>query len=198
MLVNELVEAGLLVMEDVPGALPRYSLRRDFDWDGRYLLFARSASVWLAAKAGPPDALATVVPDSDAAGEDEYGRDAPTAFDRAWSEIRANVASRGKPSGRPPSLDEAMSRLLNALFKGTSFKAPNGEALNAAVSAALQIPVGVVALILAPFGSVPRVVRRVDEVGAGCRIEVDPELTWDALAAYPKTQDVCERFLELR
>lgn len=199
-LVEELVAEGLLVMDDVPGELPRYFLEPNFDWDGRYLLFARSASVWKAAKAslsnGPPTPMITR--ESDVDDEDNYDRDATAELDRIWNALRADRLARMKPSIRPPSLDEALSRLLKALFKGTSFRAANGDALNASVSAALQIPVDAVTAILAPSESVPRVVRCVDDAATGCRIEVDPELTWDALAAYPRTREVCKQYLQLR
>lgn len=47
-LVSELLDSGLLVLDDVPGALPYYSLEPEFEWeDGRYKLFPRARAAWL-------------------------------------------------------------------------------------------------------------------------------------------------------
>lgn len=40
-LISELLDCGLLVLNDVPGALPRYALDPEFEWERRYKLFFR-------------------------------------------------------------------------------------------------------------------------------------------------------------
>jgi len=195
-LIAELLAAGFLVIEDVPGELPRYALQPNFDWDGRYLLFPRSASVWQARKASAQ--LATAVPEGDVDSDDEDDLDASAALDRAWEAARSDVLRRAKSTNHPPSLDHVLSRLLTALFTGESFKAPSVDELKAWISAQLQIPPDMAARIVDRSAGVPAVVRRVEDGASGCRLDIDPELTWAALAAYPRTQKACERFLGLQ
>lgn len=53
LLVAELLDVGLLVLEDVPGELPRYRLDRAFEWEGRFNLFSTAHAVWRRKAAGP-------------------------------------------------------------------------------------------------------------------------------------------------
>ncbi len=46
-LISELLDCGLLVLNDVPGALPRYALDPEFEWEGRYRLFPRARAIWI-------------------------------------------------------------------------------------------------------------------------------------------------------
>lgn len=62
-LVAELLECGLLEMEDVAGELSRYRLVNDFQWEGRYQLFTVAQQKWLARKIRrqePPNASVPV------------------------------------------------------------------------------------------------------------------------------------------
>lgn len=198
-LVEELLNAGLLEMEDVPGELPRYTLHANFEWDGRYRLFPRSASVCRAAqKALSTNDEITLASKSDITGLGGYGREVPSAFDRAWNTVQTDNHARTKANGTPPNLDHALSRLLTALFNGQSFKASNADELKALVTSRLQIPQAMAAEIVDRSPGVPTVVCRIDDGSNGLQLDVDPELTWSALAAYPKTQEACERFLNIR
>lgn len=46
LLVSELLDCGLLILEDVPGSLPLYQLADDFEWDGRFKFFPQAAAAW--------------------------------------------------------------------------------------------------------------------------------------------------------
>lgn len=46
LLVSELLDCGLLMLEDVPGSLPLYQLAVDFEWEGRFKFFPRAAAAW--------------------------------------------------------------------------------------------------------------------------------------------------------
>jgi hypothetical protein len=52
-LVAELVDCGLLEIEDLAGELPQYRLAADFEWEGRYRLYTRAMSSWLALRDRP-------------------------------------------------------------------------------------------------------------------------------------------------
>lgn len=46
-LVSELLDSGVLMLHDIPGALPHYSLDAEFEWIGRYKLFTQASATWL-------------------------------------------------------------------------------------------------------------------------------------------------------
>lgn len=46
LLISELLDCGLLILEDLPGSLPHYQLADDFEWHGRFKFFPRSAAAW--------------------------------------------------------------------------------------------------------------------------------------------------------
>lgn len=46
-LVSELIESGIFILDDMPGALPHHSLDLEFEWVGRYKLFPQASAVWL-------------------------------------------------------------------------------------------------------------------------------------------------------
>lgn len=46
-LVSELLDSGVLILHDIPGALPHYSLDAEFEWDRRYKLFPQAHAAWL-------------------------------------------------------------------------------------------------------------------------------------------------------
>lgn len=54
-LISELLDSGLLVLDDVPGALPYYTLEPEFEWDRRYKLFPQAHAAWLVSmRENPP------------------------------------------------------------------------------------------------------------------------------------------------
>lgn len=166
--------------------------------DGRYLLFARSASVWAAQKASTLAAVTAASGDGDGMYGVRYGRDAPSVPEQLWRPVRVTVPARTNPSNGARTADEALSRLLKSFFKGQSFNAPNRERLKFVIAAQLAIPPEMLVAIFDGAGGFPTAVRWVDDGDAGWYGEIDPGLSWDALAAYPGTQKVCERLLELR
>jgi len=53
LLIGELLDAGFLIINDLPGELPLYELSEDFEWDGRYRLFQLAHHAWQAMRDKP-------------------------------------------------------------------------------------------------------------------------------------------------
>lgn len=53
LLISELLECGLLLLEDRPGEMACYWITEDFNWTGRFRLFNRARAAWQAATAAP-------------------------------------------------------------------------------------------------------------------------------------------------
>lgn len=73
-LVSELLDCGLLVLDDVPGALPRYVMDPEFEWEGRYRFLPRARAAWgeRMRDEGPPFGHGEGLPD-DADAEEPNG-----------------------------------------------------------------------------------------------------------------------------
>jgi hypothetical protein len=71
-LVSELLDSGLLVLDDVPGALPHYSLEPEFEWNGRYKLFPQARAAWLECLRQDPPQVGEQPDDSDEQADDAY------------------------------------------------------------------------------------------------------------------------------
>lgn len=72
LLVGELLDVGLLVLEDVPGELSRYRLDRDFEWEGRFNLFSFAHAAWRKKAAQPATAPSLRSQDDVADDEDRW------------------------------------------------------------------------------------------------------------------------------
>lgn len=46
-LISELLDSGVFILDDIPGALPHYSLDPEFEWAGRYKIFPQGSAAWL-------------------------------------------------------------------------------------------------------------------------------------------------------
>jgi hypothetical protein len=121
-LVGELVECGLLHLDDIPGALPRYRLTDDFGWVDRYRLFWRAHNAWQvrkeAAAANPrrePDD-----PDDEDANKQAAGRS--SGFDTAALSAALSDASERSANKIVRRFDKFQSQLLERLLAGQRFE----------------------------------------------------------------------------
>lgn len=64
LLIGELLDAGFLLIDDRPGALPLYEISEDFGWDGRFRLFQMAHHVWLAMRDKPRPVAEPVADDN--------------------------------------------------------------------------------------------------------------------------------------
>ena len=87
--------------------------------------------------------------------------------------------------------------LLRTVLRGEILAGRTIEELYGALSRRAGVAPSLIARLIKGTGGTPAIVRVVS-FDRGHRIEVDPSLTWAALAGYPETQATCERFLGLR
>jgi hypothetical protein len=220
-LVSELLDCGLLVLDDVPGALPRYGLDPEFEWEGRYRLFPRARAAWGERLRGdhsfghdeelPDDAdaaessglrgrrhvhvdiLLDDFEDSDASyDEARVARDLREA-DRAsrQQQLTDIEAARRKAERERQQVDSLLARLLRLALDGQVFTAPSRRGVAQAITKAT----GVTTTIATRALNAP--VFQAVSVGtdAGFRLEINTNLTVEMLADYPKTRAACESLL---
>lgn len=218
-LISELLDCGLLVLNDVPGALPRYALDPEFDWEGRYRLFPRARAKWVerlrekGQDAGHEDAL------TDAGLEDFQGirrrehddllLDEPEYWDSSYDPDRvardlreadrvsrqhqlADIESARRKSERErQQVDSLLARLLRLALDGQVFAAPSRRGVAQAITKATGVTMTIATRALnAP-------VFQAVSVGAdaGFRLEINTNLTVEMLTDYPKTRAACEGLL---
>lgn len=218
-LISELLDCGLLVLNDVPGALPRYALDPEFDWEGRYKLFPRARAIWVerlrekGRGACHEDAL------TDAGLEDFQGirrrehddllLDEPECWDSSYDPDRvardlreadrvsrqqqlADLESARRKSERErQQVDSLLARLLRLALDGQVFTAPSRRG----VAQAITKVTGVTMTIATRALNAP--VFQAVSVGAdaGFRLEINTNLTVEMLTDYPKTREACEGLL---
>lgn len=220
-LVSELLDSGLLVLDDVPGALPRYSLEPEFEWESRYKLFPQGHAAWL-------ERLRQDSPQLDEqSDEDDTGDYAPgrrhrlhadqlpeeildsdfsydaANVDRALREVAdlqhrnlmTSLAETRKAVKREhEQLDGLLSKLLVMLSNGQTFRAPLRQGVVHAITKATGVGKTLARKAISP--DVPVFWLAQAGPNSDFNLEINTHLTMEMLASYPKTRAACERLLE--
>ncbi len=87
LLVSELLDCGLLMLEDVPGSLPLYQLADDFEWDGRFKFFPRAAAAWNNRRELGQRVRSTPVAEMDDDFEDDQTLSAAEEDAKSWESV---------------------------------------------------------------------------------------------------------------
>ena len=87
LLVSELLDCGLLLLEDVPGSLPLYRLAEDFEWDSRFKFFPRAAEAWKNRRRQDQRELSVPVAEIDDDFEDDLGLPATEENTKSWGSV---------------------------------------------------------------------------------------------------------------
>lgn len=212
-LVSELTDCGFLLIEDVAGHLPLYSLSEDFSWEGRYKLFATAMHDWIAKKNRPRRQAEETRKSKEALNADSYEFDV-TEFslgqlpddadgfmvgdDHAYRTLDAERDVRISNSEqarvqreRTEKIDKVLAHVLASLFNGK--KAPLSKEFILSVSKKTGVGERLVQLLLSGKGkNMPKVIATQHNT-----ISINPNLDWEDLADYPLTQGVCKSFLKM-
>lgn len=218
-IVSELLYCGLLVLEDVPGELPHYSLERDFEWEGRYKLFPRSRGAWAEKiKLQAPydigvdasdDAEDVELPSNLVVGshqlpEQDYDYPLVQRLPNLSKFLReAEVASelkrqlkQNKDARRKGYVDSLLARLLTMVASGQTFEATNPRALTSTVSKATGVRYEIVGDAINPGLQHAKVfLMSYKDESKNVVLDINPALSRDMLLEYPKTLDVCDKLL---
>lgn len=108
-LIAELLECGFLELVDIPGDITEYRLLEDFDWSGRFRLFAQAHHDWLVAKNNPKRQPKNDVQDAET--DDGAGMG-------AWSDILQRLSASGNRAK-----DHKRNQDANAILKTQLFRA---------------------------------------------------------------------------
>lgn len=112
--------------------------------------------------------------------------------DKAKQRVKVDLSLRGKPPGDKAQrqlgyVDTLLSRLLGMLGDGKAFIAPNMRGVQQAIRKATGNRPEIIEAAL--DAGVFRLARREDS--HQLMLEINPQLSWDVLANYPKTSAVC-------
>lgn len=189
-LISELLDCGLLELEDVAGHLPRYRFSEDFEWDGRYKLFAKAMHDWVAKKSSPSSKIeystSNNEDDNDFLFEERDSEQIPDKILKA-AYARVEVERRKK-------IDKVLSNILSRLFSGEKLQVT--KALPIHLSQETGIGVRIVQLVLSGIGKdIPKVISPTHVSGIGKIVSIHPNLDWKDLTDYPLTQNVCKNYL---
>lgn len=220
-LVSELLDCGLLALDDVPGALPRYTLDPEFEWEGRYRLFPRARAAWIERlrEKGSDSSHDKVLTDSDPEDIQRLGAqrqkhddlllDEPEYWDSSYdpaSVVRdlreadrasrqqqlADIeAARRKAERERQQVDSLLARLLRIVLDGQAFAAPSRRGLAQAITKATGVTMAIATRAL----NTPVFQAAPEGPDAGLRLEINASLTVEMLVDYPKTRAACESVL---
>lgn len=199
-LIAELLESGFLELIDIPGELAEYRLLDDFEWSGRFKLFAKAYHDWLVAKNSPNRHQRNDAPedtDHDGAGMDE------------WSDVLQRLSSTGSKAKALANTKKKES-LATVLFRadkiyswlakqvkehGNFLSYPNEIALIEAIQKSIGGKQKVIAPILfRKMDGVPKVflVSFIDRPKTPCWVRLASELPKGELEALPLTIEAIE------
>ena len=185
-LVAELIDCGLLDIEDVAGELPRYKLLDDFEWVGRYKLFETAIRSWLIKKSSSAKQPVELSHRS----EDDENEFADEIVVTPISDEQMKAAFDHLEKLRRTKIDKIITNILAKLFVGHSMH-PSKQFIKA-VSRETGVGENLVKQVLSANGKdVPKVII----ASPGRLISIYPSLDWDELENYPMTQKVCKKFL---
>lgn len=192
-LISELLDCGLLELEDVAGHLPRYRLSEDFEWDGRYKLFAKSMHDWVAKKNAPSSKTEELTKNSEE--DDDFlseERDAEQIPDKVLKAAYAKVELE-----RRKKVDKVLSQILGHLFSGEHLQVTKDLSMNLAQETGVSVRI--VQMVISGIGNnTPKVILLTHVSGLGKIVSIHPNLDWKDLTDYPLTQNVCKNFLGIK
>lgn len=192
-LISELLDCGLLELDDVAGQLPRYILSEDFEWDGRYKLFTKSVHGWLAKKNFPSSKTEELKKNSE--DDDDFlseERDAEQIPDKVLKAAYVQVEFE-----RRKKVDKVLSQILGHLFSGKNLQVTKDLPMNLAQKTG--VGVRIVQMVISGIGKdTPKVILLTHVSGLGKIVSIHPNLNWKDLTDYPLTQNLCKNFLEIK
>lgn len=189
-LISELLDCGLLELEDVAGHLPRYRLSEDFEWNGRYRLFAKSMHDWFAKRSAPASKIEVSKLNNE--DDDDFlseKRDADQIPDKVLKAAYAQVEFE-----RRKKVDKVLAQILAHLFSGEHLQVTKSLPINLAQETG--VGVRIVQMVISGIGeATPKVILLTHASGLGRIVSIHPNLDWKDLADYPLTQNTCKNFL---
>lgn len=207
-LVSELMDCGFLILNDIPGELPRYLLSGDFEWEGRYQLFKQSHMVWLALKRRSHEPIAVsevedaeefdlVSTNIDTAALSSFDDDTGISDDLSWAEIRkeqklakaTHEADRAKINQeRHDKVDRVLAHLLGKLSGGETIRVRNEQALADLLAQETGVGKLLIRKMLNSKKGYPQVFRLTPiDGGSHPLVSINPNLDWGHLNGYPQT-----------
>lgn len=200
-LIAELLECGLLELVDIPGDMTEYRLLEDFEWTGRFRLFAQAHHDWLVAKNNPKRQ-----PKNDV----QYAKTDDGSSMGAWSDILQRLSASGNRSNGHKQTQDANAVMKTHLFRadkiyswlakqvknnGKFLSYPNEEALIEAIHKDIGGKRKVIAPILfRKMNGVPKVflVSFVNRLEAPCWVRLADNLPKEALKELALTAEALE------
>jgi len=212
LLFSELIDCGLLVLQDLPGSLPMYQLDPAFNgWDGRFKLFSDAAHAWVAMtrriRPSQPRSEQTVEPPDLSALDYErlpnlYGRqddfDAVDAVEERRLDRLLHMDAIRQARAERALYDLILAELVRRVFGGQQLVVNATLTTAAHFSDLLGVPKNVVQSILKGENRVgPRLFSRVKFTStvSSAIVTLNPDASWESLASFPKTRQACEKFL---
>lgn len=205
-LISELLECNFLELIDIAGDLTEYRLTEDFEWSGRFRLFAKAFHDWSAAKNSTkrlPKESVTALLASDLTHEDGSGM-------VAWSDIHQRLSATGTRASPLKRIQDANAELRTRLFradriysflakmikeKGNYLPYQDEEALVLAIHAAIGGKRKVIRLmVFRTLNGVPKVflVSFLDRTENPCWVRLASNLPKEALQDLPLTRESLE------
>lgn len=192
-LISELLECGLLEFEDIAGQLPQYRLQEDFEWAGRYKLFAKSMHDWTAKRNAPG---ATV--EKTKQNGDDY--EDSLLDERETEQIPDGIlkAAYAKVElERRKKIDKVLAKILGHLFSGEKLQVT--KALSTILSQETGVGARLVQMVISSIGeTTPNVLLLTHVPKLGKIISIHPNLDWKDLSDFPLTQSACKTFLNVK
>lgn len=212
---EQLQLAGLFDIEDRPGASPRFGVRADFEWDGRYRAFPLSRSAFN--KLDFSDAYKSFASPVD---EDSLFDDATSwkngALDddalpprdddtddldlaQIESEVLVDVARQRFADARAVELVEKVDAVLLAVLSRLIGVGPlhGGTLMDVARTFSESTGVGryLVEAVLKGDKRFPRIVKLSGAKGART-VQINERIEWADLASYPRTLEFCKQLFQ--
>lgn len=215
-LVSELLDCGFLILNDMPGELPRYLLSAEFEWEGRYQLFKQGHAVWVTSKnrSHGPIAASKVVEavefDSvftsiDTVTLSSFDDERDIGDDLSWSEIHKEQklakATHDADHNRinqewHEKVDRVLAHLLGKLSGGEIVRVRNEQALADLLAQETGVGKLLIRKMLNSKHGYPQVFRLTLVNGGGHPVvAINPNLDWDHLDGYPQTLAACRRIV---
>lgn len=215
LLVSELLDCSFLLLNDIPGELPRFLLSKEFEWEGRYQLFKHAHSVWIAlknrsrepmdvpveAEEDEPDLISTSIDTTALSSFDDEGDIGDIL---SWSEIRkeqklakeTHEAYLNRISQEwHEKVDRVLAHLLRKLSGGETIHVRNEQALADLLAHETGVGKRLIRKMLNSEQGYPQVFSLATVAGGNYVVTIHPNLDWSHLEGYPQTLAVCRRIV---